>query len=414
MTYNLGKTATGRAVSIAPRFAARHGLIAGATGTGKSYTIARLVEQMTGAGIPVFLFDVKGDLSGLARSTPCRFFDPAGITGARFSIRADDLGADSMARALQLSDAQAGALEILYSWAADNRAPMGSLADMGQALAHLDRQRKAVAGRYGHMTAASLAVLKRALLRIERAPCALFGRDSFDVAGMMSQPGATILDARQLYQAPTLYGAAVIYLLDSLYASLPEVGDSGAPRLALFLDESHLIFSELPPMLLQRVERIVRLIRSKGVAIYFASQSPADIPAPILAQLGNRIQHGLRGATLQDLRAIRAAAETMPVNPAIDAGAAITRLGVGQALVSTIGADGVPSPVEIVQIAPPRASLAPIDDDTRALMTPRLDARSVAAPGDKATRQARQVMALAIVLVMYVLPGAALLWMIMR
>lgn len=378
--YNLGKAATGRAASIAARFAARHALIAGATGTGKSYTIARLVEQMTGTGIPVFLVDVKGDLSGLARSIPCRFYDPAGQSGASFSIRADDLGADSMARALQLSDAQAGALEALFAWSRASRRPLGTVADLQAALGDLERQRKAIGARYGNITPASLSVLRRALLRLETAPCQLFGRHSFDVAGIACHPGtATILDATRLYQAPALYGAAVLYLLDSLYASLPEIGDTGAPRMALFLDESHLIFSELPPLLLQRVERIVRLIRSKGVALIFASQSPSDIPAAILGQLGNRIQHGLRGATLQDLRAIRAAAETMPLNPAIDAAAAITGLGVGQALVSTIGATGVPSPVEIVQIAKPRASLAPIDQATRDAMTPAVSAAQAAA-----------------------------------
>ena len=406
-SYNLGKTPSGRAISIAGRYAARHGLIAGATGTGKSYTIARLVEQMTGAGIPVFLFDVKGDLSGLARSTPCRFFDPAGQSGARFSIRADDLGADSMARALQLSDAQSGALDVLYSWAADNRQPMGSLADMRAALHKLEQSRRTIGARYGHLTPASLAVIRRALLRLEASPCPLFGRASFDVHWLEAQPGvATILDARQLYQAPALYGAAVLYLLDSLYTSLPEVGDSGAPRLALFLDESHLIFSELPPLLLQRVERIVRLIRSKGDALYFASQSPADIPAAILGQLGNRVQHGLRGATQQDLRAIRAAAETMPINPALDAGAAIVSLGVGQALVSTVAPNGVPCPVEIVQIAKPRASLAPIDQATREAMTPMLAASATGTgkphPGDV-------LFGWSVLLVFWVLPIAGIL-----
>jgi hypothetical protein len=368
--FNIGKTASGRAIGITARFAARHGLIAGATGTGKSYTIARLVEQMVGAGIPVFLVDVKGDLSGIARSTPCQFFAPAGQPGALFSIRADDMGADAMARALQLTDAQSGALEVLFAWTRARGRRMGSLGDVTAAVMELERNRKVIGQRYGHVAPASVAVIRRALLRLRAAPCELFGKSSFNAA-WLDRPGiATILDATRLYQTPALYGAAVLYLLQSLYDRLPEIGDMGAPRMVLFLDEAHLIFSELAPALLQRVERIVRLIRSKGVAIYFASQSPGDIPAPILAQLGNRIQHGLRGATLQDLRGIRAAAETMPINPAIDAASAILSLGMGQALVSTIGPDGIPSPVEIVQVQAPAARMGPIDAATRAAMTP--------------------------------------------
>jgi hypothetical protein len=234
----------------------------------------------------------------------------------------------------------------------------------------LDRNRKVIGQRYGHLAPSSVAVIRRALLRLRAAPCELFGRTSFDVA-WLDRPGiATILDATRLYQSPALYGAAVLYLLQALYDRLPEIGDLGAPCMVLFLDEAHLIFSELAPALLQRVERIVRLIRSKGVGLYFASQSPSDIPAPILAQLGNRIQHGLRGATLQDLRSIRAAAETMPINPAIDAASAILSLGVGQALVSTIVADGIPAPVEIVRVQAPAAHMGPIDAATREAMTP--------------------------------------------
>ena len=361
-SYNLGHTPDGHPVAIAARFAARHGLIVGATGTGKSYTIARLAEQMTAAGVPVCLLDVKGDLSGLARSIPCQFYAPeGGAAGGPFSIRADDLGPDAMARALQLSDAQAGALDILYAWASDRRRRMGSLAEVQAACLALERDRRVASARYGHISPASLGVIRRALLRLERAPCQPLGGTSFDVAALLCPGVATILDARRLYEAPALYGAAVLYLLDSLWRRLPEIGDTGAPRLALVIDEAHLLFAELPPALISRVERIVRLIRSRGVALYFASQSPADIPGPILAQLGNRIQHGLRGATPADLRAIRAAADTMPVNPAVDAGAEIVRLGVGQALVSVIGANGVPMPVEIAQIAAPRAKLSPVD-----------------------------------------------------
>jgi hypothetical protein len=360
--FNIGKTASGRAIGITARFAARHGLIAGATGTGKSYTIARLVEQMVGAGIPVFMVDVKGDLSGIARSTPCQFFAPAGQPGALFSIRADDMGADTMARALQLTDAQSGALEVLFAWTRARGRRMGGLGDVTAAVMELDRNRKVIGQGYGHLAPASVSVIRRALLRLRAAPCELFGKTSFDAASL-DRPGiATILDATRLYQTAALYGAAVLYLLQAIYDRLPEIGDMGAPRMVLFLDEAHLIFSELAPALLQRVERIVRLIRSKGVAIYFA--------APILAQLGNRIQHGLRGATLQDLRGIRAAAETMPINPAIDAASAILSLGMGQALVSTIGPDGIPSPVEIVQVQAPAARMGPIDAATRAAMTP--------------------------------------------
>jgi len=368
--YPIGTDSKGRAVAIAARFAARHGGIFGATGTGKSYSIARLSEQFAVAGVPVCLIDVKGDLSGLARSIQCRFYAPdGGAAGARFSIRADDMGADAMARALGLSDAQSGALDILYAFARDHARPLATLADMQAALGELESRRKALAPRYGHITPASLGVIRRALLRLEEAPCELFGGPSFGLSDML-QPGATIIDARRLYESPALYGAAVLHLLESAWRGLLEIGDAGAPRLAIVIDEAHLAFGELPPALLGRVERIVRLIRSRGASLWFASQSPADIPAPILAQLGHRIQHGLRGATVADMRAMRAAAETLPINPAIDAGAMIGRLGVGQALVSVIGADGTPSPVQVVKITAPRAALAPIDGPDRAPFIP--------------------------------------------
>lgn len=406
--FNLGKTSTGRPFSIAARYAARHGLIAGATGTGKSYTIARLVEQMTAAQIPVFLVDVKGDLAGLARSTPCRFYDPAGQTGARFAIRCDDLGADSMARALQLTDAQSGALDIAFAFARDRGRSVGTLADLQNVMATLEQSKAGAMRRYGHFTQASLAVVRRAIVRLDASPCPLFGDSSFDVSRLQQAGTATILDATRLAQSPTLYGAAMLYLLDSLYQSLPETGDTGAPRLVLFLDEAHLIFGELSPAVMQRIERIVRLIRSKGVAIWFASQSPGDIPPAILAQLGTRIQHGLRGATTADLRAIRAAAETMPINPAIDAATAIVKLGVGQALASTIGDDGVPTPVEIVQVAAPRATLSPIDPATRATMR----GEAPGAPAEKRTGTISPLMTALFFGLLWGLPLAFVIWAI--
>lgn len=346
---------------IVARFANRHGLITGATGTGKTFTLATLAEGFSNAGVPCMVADVKGDLSGLLRGAcPSRALQP----GATFRLTVESLGPDLLTRALALSEAQAGAVEIAFAAATADGRPLDSLADLRGILQHMNMNTnaRALSRRFGLVSPASVAAIQRSLLSIEREGMApTLARPCFDVAQLLEAPGGagliTVLDATRLMRSPALYGAAMLFILADLYERLPEVGDLERPRLVLFLDEAHLLFSEAPAALVQRVERIVRLIRSKGVGVYFASQAPADIPSPILAQLGNRIQHGMRAATVQEQRAARAAAETMPINPRIDAATAIMTLGIGQALVSTIGENGIPQPCDLVKVTAPRSPM---------------------------------------------------------
>jgi hypothetical protein len=347
-----------RPAYICGQFANRHGLIAGATGKGKSVTLLTLAEGFSRVGVPVFMADVKGDLARIGATCPVRSLDVYGRTGAPFAVRLDSLGPDVFARALGLTDAQAGALDVLFELARVDRRPLANLADLRRLITFASVNHRALSRRFGQVAPASIAVVQRALIALERdGGAALFGVRSFDVACLLGQSPAgrgvvTLLDATRLTETPA-YGAALLFMLAELFERMPEVGDLDTPRLVLFLDEAHLIFAEMAPRLLQRVERIVRLIRSKGLGVYFASQSPADMPPMILGQLGNRIQHGLHGATPADLRAIRATAETLPVNPKLDAASAIVGLKVGEALVSTIGPDGVPQPVDRVRIRAP-------------------------------------------------------------
>lgn len=364
-----------RHASIAGRFANRHGLIAGATGTGKTATLMTLAEGFSAAGVPVFLSDVKGDMARLASSCPVTWLDVFGRHGRRLSVRMDSLGPDILARLLGLTDIQAGTLEIAYAVAKATNKRLATLADLRALLGFMVQNHRALSATYGQVSPASAAVIQRSALALQRdGSDALFGDRTFDVAELLRATPAgrgmvTILDAARL-SGSGAYGAALLFILADLFERLPEVGDLEAPRLVVFLDEAHLLFIDMAPALLRRVERVVRLIRSKGVGLYFASQSPVDIPPVILGQLGNRIQHGLRGATLADQRAIRATAETLPVNPAIDAVASIMRLGVGQALVSTVGPDGVPRPVDLVRVRAPECLLAPIPVIERAPVSP--------------------------------------------
>lgn len=270
----------------------RHGLITGQTGTGKTVTLMRLAEQFSRAGVPSFVADVKGDIAALARACPVELVDPYGQIGRPIRITFDGLGADLSARALELSDAQAGCLEIAFAYASRAGLPLGSIAELRICLQALGSDRRAAAD-LGHVSAASVAVIMRALLRLEmQGGSHLFGRPAFDVAELIADPSrVTILAAEHLLESPRLYGAFLLSILSDLWRRLPEIGDVDKPRLVLFFDESHLLFSDASPALLRRLEQTVRLIRSKGVGLYFASQSPADIPDPIRAQLAHHIAH---------------------------------------------------------------------------------------------------------------------------
>lgn len=360
----LGQGAAPAAI-LAP-YATRHGLIAGATGTGKTYTLATMAEGFSRVGVPVFLVDVKGDLAGLALdgrgpAAPVQFFDVFGELGApmRASVRA--VGADLLARILGLTDVQS---DILGAMFATYRGPLATLDDLSRALAspHVGYQ----------ATKASLDAIRRSLIRFRGDGAdAFLGAPVFDVGALERRDASgagfiSILAAERLIRSPDVYGAALLWLLGDLYRRAPELGDVAAPRLVVIFDEAHLMFADAPPVLIQRVERMVRLIRSKGVGVFLATQSPSDIPPAIAAQLSNRIQHALRAATGADRREINAAADCLAISPKVNAARMIATMATGTALVSTLDASGAPSPVDVVAINAPAGRMGPLTADKRA------------------------------------------------
>src|SRR5665213_1530706 len=364
ITIPLGQGA--RPAAILGPYANRHGLIAGATGTGKTYTLATLAEGFSRAGVPAFLCDVKGDLAGLAlpgrgEPVPVRFLDIYGVEGARVRVDVRSFGAELLARVLTLTAVQSEVLSAIF--ASDSR-PLVTLADLATRL------------RAGHKgfraTNASLDSIARALITFRlRGADSFFGAPRFDIATLETRQASgeglvTILAAERLVRSPALYGAFLLWLLGELYDRCPEIGDAAAPRLALIFDEAHLIFRDAPAPLLRRIEQTVRLIRSKGVGVYLASQSPADIPPAIAAQLSNRVQHAMRAATLADRREIQGAADCMPTNPKIRAADLIATMATGTALVSTLDASGRPTPVDVVRIAAPRGRMGTMTAAERA------------------------------------------------
>lgn len=370
----IGHGSRGR-VTLVGRYANRHALIAGATGTGKTTTLATVAEGFSAAGVPVAIADVKGDLAGLARAVPAALLDPFGKVGAPARLDLWRMGPDLIARALELSDAQSGALDVAFAVADAQGLALSDLSDLRQLLRLLAADHRAVSESVGLVTPSSLAAVQRAALRLEREAAGAFGRPALDVAAFEQHASdgrgvVSILAAAGLARTPGLYGAMCAFILSDLYARVPEVGDLDRPRLALMLDEAHLIFEGAPAALVRQMESVVRLIRSKGVALIFVTQSPADLPAGVLGQLQNRIQHGLRGATPADLRAIRAAADTMPAPRGFNAARAIEGLGVGEALVSAVGPDGRPGLADLVKVARCRADLSPLSPDELAALLP--------------------------------------------
>ena len=369
-TIPLGRAA-GRAVALSARYANRHALIAGATGTGKTTTLATLAEGFSRLGVPVALLDAKGDLAGLARGGAATLLDPFGLSAPPAPLDLSAVGPDLIARALDLSDAQAGALDVADAFARDTGAPLSSLADLRALLTRMAGDHRALSGSYGLVTPSSLAAVQRAALRLERDAAPAFGSPGVDVARFEAKAPdgrglITVIDGSRLARTPGLYGAFAAFILSDLYARAPEVGDLDAPRLAVIIDESHLLFQDAPTPLVRRLESIVRLIRSKGVALIFASQSPADLPPGIAGQLQTRVQHGLRAVTALDLRSVRAAADTLPRAPGLDAFREIQRLGVGVALVSVMRPDGTPSPAALAKIQRPAFPLGPLSEAERA------------------------------------------------
>jgi len=323
------------------RYLNRHVLISGATGTGKTVTLAALVEALAGAGVPVLAIDAKGDLESLGRVV-C----PYGERGERAPLDLFHLGPEIMARALDLSEAQSGVLYVLHELAQGEGMPLATLADL-RALANYAANARDVSTSYGLVSPASLAALQRGLLRLDAGA---FGRPGFDMAG---RSGVTVYAAAKLARKPEQYAAAVAWMLLDLYERCPERGDDDRPALAVVIDEAHLIFEGIPASLERRLASVARLIRSKGVALIWASQAPADLPPAIAGQCLTRIQHGLRASTPAQLRDVKAAADSMPQPmTGFDAVAAILALGVGQALVSLPDCNGTPQPCQLVKIKP--------------------------------------------------------------
>ncbi|GJD58924.1 helicase HerA-like domain-containing protein [Methylobacterium dankookense] len=376
------------------RLANRHGLVAGATGTGKTVTLQVLAEGFSNAGVPVFAADIKGDLSGIAAAGeakpvfvkraeelgiayepdrfPTVFWDLFGEQGHPIRCTVTEMGPLLLARLLELNDTQEGVLNIAFRVADQNQWPVIDLKDLRALLAFCSENLKEISGTYGNVSAASVGAIQRQLLVLENQGAdRFFGEPALNLDDFMRKDRegrgfVNILAADKLMQRPKLYASFLLWMLSELFEHLPEVGDLDRQKLVFFFDEAHLLFNDAPKSLLDAVEQVVRLIRSKGVGVYFVTQNPLDVPETVLGQLGNRVQHGLRAFTPRDQRAVRAAAETFRQNPGFDVARAITELGVGEALVSFLEAKGTPSVVERALIAPPQGRVGPLTPEERA------------------------------------------------
>ncbi|MGY0503905.1 helicase HerA-like domain-containing protein [Luteimonas sp. e5] len=393
----VGKSITradGGAVTLQAKFGNRHGLVAGATGTGKTVTLMTLAEGFSRLGVPVFIADVKGDVAGLAvagemndklaarvaeigvpdyqqAGNPVLFWDLWGEKGHPIRTTVSEMGPLLLARILELNDTQSGVLDIVFKLADDRGLLLLDLKDLRALLNLVAEERKQISGEYGLVSTQSVGAIQRALLRLEQEGAdRFFGEPALELADLMrthinGRGMISVLAADQLILKPRLYSSFLLWLLSELFEQLPEVGDLEQPKLVFVFDEAHLLFADAPPALRQRVEQVVRIIRSKGVGVYFCSQFPDDVPDAILGQLGNRVQHALRAFTPRDQKAVRTAAQTFVQNPAIDVAEAIAQLGVGEALVSTLQDKGVPMPVERTLIAPPGCRMGAISEAER-------------------------------------------------
>ncbi len=387
-------------VYLLGKYGNRHGLIAGATGTGKTISLLVLAEGFSRMGVPVFMSDVKGDVAGMAlpgvmnekigqrvaqlgiegyvnEPSPVLFWDVFGKAGHPVRTTVSEMGPSLLGRILEINETQEGMLEIAFKLADDQGLLLLDLDDLRSLLTYVSDHRKEVSDQYGLVSTQSIAAIQRALLTLEREGGeSFFGEPSLDLNDLMrtdlnGRGIVNILAADGLILKPRLYSSFLLWLLSELFENLPEVGDLDKPRLVFFFDEAHLLFDDAPASLRQRVEQVVRLIRSKGVGVYFCSQFPDDVPGEILGQLGNRIQHALRAYTPRDQKAVKTAAETFVPNPKLDVAEVISRLGVGEALVSTLQDKGVPSPVEQAVICPPRCRIGAITPEERAAVRSR-------------------------------------------
>jgi len=379
---------------LLPRMLNRHGLVAGATGTGKTVTVRVLAEQCSALGIPVFLADVKGDLSGLARpgggnpkieararelelgefsyeAFPVVFWDLFGEQGHPVRTTVSEMGPLLLARLLNLNETQEGVLNIAFRLADDEGLLLLDLKDLRALIALVGERAKDLRTRYGNVSAASVGAIQRGLLGLEEQGGArFFGEPALDLFDLLQTDGkgrgvVNVLAADRLMQTPKLYATFLLWLLSELFEALPEVGDPDKARVVFVFDEAHLLFGDAPRALREKVEQVARLIRSKGVGIYFCTQNPLDVPDEVLGQLGNRVQHALRAFSPREQRAVKAAAETFRPRPGLDVADAITRLGVGEALVSFLDEKGIPVPVDRALVYPPRSCLTPLGDGER-------------------------------------------------
>jgi len=373
----MGKSSDGQSVSIIPKMANRHGLIAGATGTGKTTTLKAMAESFSDAGVPVFLSDVKGDLAGMCmdgegRSYPTRFWDIYGKKGMPLRTTITEFGPLLISRILDLNQTQSDILNIVFKIADDKGLLLIDIKDLKSMLNYCSDNAKEFKADYGNISPQSVAAIMRALVSLEdKGAEKFFGEPALDINDFFktSEDGRgyiNVLAADSLIHDPTVYATFLLWLMGELFEDLPEVGDQEKPKMVFFFDEAHLLFNDAPKALLQKIEQVVKLIRSKGVGIYFVTQNPRDIPDAVLAQLGNKIQHALHAYTPAELKGLKAAAESFRENPGFNTEDAIQNLGIGEAVVSFIQADGSPSQAEIVKISLPQSKLGPIDDNMRA------------------------------------------------
>ena len=379
---------------IVPKMSNRHGIITGASGSGKTTTVKVMAETFSSAGIPVFYVDVKGDLASISKqgvensnvderinklniegfnykSFPTTFFDVFGKNGHPIRTTVSNIGPRLLSRMLELTDAQEGVLAIIFQIAEDEDMKLNDLGDLKSLLSHVQDNRVEYQNKYGSITTMSISAIQRSLLMLEQeGGVSFFGKPELQLFDILQydQFGngfVNVLDAQELFKKPTLYAVFLIWLLNNLFDNMPEVGDLDKPKLILFLDEAHLIFSEMSSNLIKSITQVVKLIRSKGVGVYFISQSPSDVPEEILSQLGNKVQHVLRSYTPSDERAIKAAANSFRTNPEFKTEDAIKALATGEALISFLNENGEPNIVERATILPPQSFMGTITDEER-------------------------------------------------
>ncbi|MFJ2976119.1 helicase HerA-like C-terminal domain-containing protein [Kluyvera sp. NPDC087067] len=372
----------------------RHGLITGATGTGKTVTLQKLAESFSEIGVPVFMADVKGDLTGIAKegvasekllarlknigvtdwephANPVVVWDIFGEKGHPVRATVSDLGPLLLARLLNLNEVQSGVLNIIFRIADDQGLLLLDFKDLRAITQYIGDNAKSFQNQYGNISTASVGAIQRGLLTLEQQGAEhFFGEPMLDIKDWMRTDSngkgvINILSAEKLYQMPKLYAASLLWMLSELYEQLPEAGDLDKPKLVFFFDEAHLLFSDAPQVLLDKIEQVIRLIRSKGVGVYFVSQNPSDIPDAVLGQLGNRVQHALRAFTPKDQKAVKTAAQTMRANPAFNTEQAIQELGTGEALISFLDEKGSPSIVQRAMVIAPDSRMGPVTDDER-------------------------------------------------